>query len=77
VSRPSDPAKLAVWRQRFERFWSSGLSVARFCAREHVSVASFYGWRKKLGSKGRRRRRPNGPSGHRTGLPEQRFFWAG
>lgn len=44
----SDPQKLGVWRVRFHRFSSSGLSVERFCARERVSVASFYYWRKKL-----------------------------
>ena len=56
MSRPSDPKKLAVWRERLERFSSSGLGVAPFCARERVSMASFYPWRKKLGHKGRRRR---------------------
>ena len=55
MSRRSDPRKLAVWRERFERFSSSGLAVARFCAREGVSTASFYNWRKRLRPKGRRR----------------------
>ena len=55
MSRPSDPKKLAMWRERFERFSRSGLAVARFCAREGVSTASFYNWRKRLGHKGRRR----------------------
>jgi len=49
MSRPSDPEKLSVWRRRFRRFSTSGLAVARFCAREGVSVASFYYWRKRLG----------------------------
>ena len=49
MSRSPDPKKLAVWQRRFQRFSSSGLAVARFCARERVSVASFYHWRKKLG----------------------------
>lgn len=56
MSRPSDPKKLAVWRERLERFSCSGLTVARFCGGERVSIASFYLWRKKLGHKGRRRR---------------------
>jgi hypothetical protein len=43
-----------------ERFFSSGLAVARFCAQERVSVASFYHWRKKLGHQGRRGRRTDG-----------------
>ncbi len=55
MSRPSDPKKLAVWRERLERFSSSGLGVAPFCAREHVSAASFYTWRKKLGHATNRR----------------------
>jgi len=51
MPRPSDPRKLAVWRERLERFSSSGLAVGPFCAREGVSVASFYHWRKKVGRK--------------------------
>jgi len=54
MSRSSDPTKPAVWRERLERFSSCGLGVAPFCAREGVSVASFYHWRKKLGHKGGR-----------------------
>jgi len=50
MSRPSDPKKLAVWRERFERFSSCGLAVTRFCSEERVSH-----WRKKLGHKSRRR----------------------
>ncbi len=53
MARPSDPKRLAVWRERLERFSSSGLGVAQFCAREHVSAASFHTWRKKLGHTGR------------------------
>ena len=49
----SDPTKVAAWRGRFRRFARSGLSVARFCAKERVSVASFYYWRKNLGPQGR------------------------
>ena len=48
MPRLPDPRKLAVWRQRFERFSKSGLAVATFCEREGVSVASFYHWRKKV-----------------------------
>ena len=49
MSRSSDPRELAMWRERFQRCSSSRLAVAPFCARERVSVASFYHWRKKLG----------------------------
>jgi hypothetical protein len=48
MPRSSDPAKAALWRKRLERFDSSRVSLARFCQREGVSVASFYLWRKKL-----------------------------
>lgn len=63
MSRPADRKKLAGWRKRLERFAKSGLAVKRFCARERVSVASFYHWRKKLGHQGRRRRMTAGRGG--------------
>lgn len=55
MSRSSDSGKLAVWRERLERFSRSGLTVGRFCAGEGVSSASFYNWRKRLNLKGGRR----------------------
>jgi len=58
MARSFDPTKVAAWRGRFQRFARSGLAVARFCAKERVSVASFYYWRKKLGPPGRPQRRP-------------------
>jgi hypothetical protein len=70
--RSSGSTKLAEWLERFERFSSCGLAVARFCAQEHVSAASFYHWRKKLGHKGRRRRMTDGHPRHRTGLADGR-----
>jgi hypothetical protein len=70
--RSSDPTKLAEWRERLERFSSCGLAVARFCAQEHVSAASFYHWRKKLGHKGRRRRMTDGHPRHRADPPGRR-----
>jgi len=60
MARSSDPTKVAAWRGRFRRFARSGLAVARFCAKERVSVASFYYWRKNLGPQGRPQRRPQG-----------------
>lgn len=48
MARASDPAKAAQWRGRLKRFGSANVSVARFCRREGVSVASFYHWRRKL-----------------------------
>ena len=58
MARSSDPTKVAAWRGRLQRFARSGLAVARFCAKERVSVASFYYWRKNLGPQGRPQRRP-------------------
>ncbi len=55
MARSSDPKKLALWRDRFQRFLASGLAVARFCAVEQVSESSFYYWQKKLGPQGLRR----------------------
>ena len=45
----SNAGEDAEWRKRFERFRRSGLTVARFCEGERVSVPSFYYWRKKFG----------------------------
>ncbi len=58
MARWPDPTKVAAWRGRVKRFARSGLAVARFCAKERVSVAAFYYWRKKLGQLGRPQRRP-------------------
>ena len=72
MPRPSDPRKLAVWRERFERLSSSGLAIGPFCARERVSVASFYYWRKKLEINGRPALRPLlGPKGRRRSVTER------
>jgi len=48
MARTADPSRAAQWRKRVARFESLSLSVARFCQREGISVASFYYWRKKL-----------------------------
>jgi len=49
VSR-QDVAKRRAWEVRFGRFRASGLSVARFCEQERVSVNTFYYWAKRVGS---------------------------
>lgn len=49
MPRSTDSRKLALWRERFERFSHGGLAVESFCAREQVSVAAFYYWREKVG----------------------------
>lgn len=56
MPRYSTDATRRLWRQRLTRFGRSGLPVARFCAQEGVSVASFYNWRKKLAPGGGRQR---------------------
>ncbi|MGQ9862806.1 MAG: IS66 family insertion sequence element accessory protein TnpA [Thiobacillaceae bacterium] len=54
MARATDSGKLALWRERFERFSRGERAVGPFCARERVSVASFYYWREKVGERGRR-----------------------
>lgn len=46
--RRPDPAHRQLWQQRLERFQRSGLTVAAFCRREGVSVASLYAWKRRL-----------------------------
>ena len=38
----------SAWLDRLARFDSGRLSVAAFCRRERVSLASFYRWRRRL-----------------------------
>ena len=42
----------STWREIIDRQVQSGSTVAEFCEREGLSVASFYGWRSKLRQKG-------------------------
>ena len=49
MGRQSDPRKAAAWERRIARFSDSGLTVARFCDREGVSVATFHSRQRKLG----------------------------
>jgi transposase-like protein len=71
MPRRSDPSKLAVWRERFERFSKAELAVGPFCDREGVSTATFYHWRKKLGLNGRSRSAAERQTGLRTGPAER------
>ena len=50
MSRVPDLAKREAWERRLEEFERRGVTVAEFCARERVSVASFHRWRRKLAS---------------------------
>jgi len=65
MARRSDPEKQAEWRKRLGRFSRCGLTVARFCSGERVSVASFYYWRRNLGEVARRGRMPARPGAFR------------
>jgi hypothetical protein len=49
MSRGVDPAKAALWRERFARFGASAMRTEEFCIAEGVSKPSFYSWRRKLG----------------------------
>jgi hypothetical protein len=49
VARQADDQKFIEWRARLARHAKSGLTVARFCDREDVTVATFHYWRRKCG----------------------------
>lgn len=77
MGRTADLGLAGRWQARLERFRRGGLTVGRFCANEGVSVASFYGWRRKLaaGSAVAGRRRVAGSASFQAvelvaGLPE-------
>ncbi len=48
TGRRPDPALRQLWHLRLLRFQRGALSVADFCDREGVSVASFYAWKRRL-----------------------------
>ena len=48
MARRINERQVLEWRERFERYLRSDLSVACFCERERVSVAGYYYWRKQL-----------------------------
>jgi hypothetical protein len=48
MSRGPDLARREVWRRRLREFDRGEDTVAEFCRRTCVSVASFYQWRRKL-----------------------------
>lgn len=50
VSRQVDVEKRRAWKVRLERFRASGLTIARFCEQERVSVHTFYYWAKRVGA---------------------------
>lgn len=48
MGREPDLARQAAWKLRLREFDRGNISVAEFCRRAGVSVASFYQWRQKL-----------------------------
>ena len=38
----------ALWKERIVRFEHSGLSVKKFCEKEHIPLSTYNWWRKKL-----------------------------
>jgi hypothetical protein len=48
MGRPKDPALEQRWAERLRRHAASGLTVAAFCARQGLSVATFRYWRRRL-----------------------------
>jgi hypothetical protein len=54
--------KRQAWEARFRRYCSSGLSVAKFCEQERVSVNTFYYWASRLKSPTTRIASPRQPS---------------
>jgi hypothetical protein len=48
MARRVDPERAAMWRERFERFQQSRMTVTRFCQVEGFSAHSFYYWRQQL-----------------------------
>src|SRR6266404_3300280 len=50
MSGEPDLARREVWKQRLRDFDRGTASVVEFCERAGVSTASFYQWRRKLGS---------------------------
>ncbi|GIW96486.1 MAG: hypothetical protein KatS3mg110_4527 [Pirellulaceae bacterium] len=48
MNQAAGSRKSREWTNRLSRFKNSGLSVAEFCRKERVSVATFYYWKRRL-----------------------------
>ena len=46
--KPRDPSKEQRWRQLIGQWQRSGLTIRAFCQCHHVTVPSFYAWRRIL-----------------------------
>jgi hypothetical protein len=48
VSRPKQPQRRELWRQRIAQQEASGQSIRAFCRDQKLSEHSFYAWRKQF-----------------------------
>jgi hypothetical protein len=48
VPRTPDVELHALWRERIRRQVHSGLTIAQYCARERLPLASFHAWKRRL-----------------------------
>jgi transposase len=46
--RPRDPRNEQRWRHYLQLWQRSGLTIRAFCERHHLSLPSFYAWRRQL-----------------------------
>ena len=63
MSQRLDVQKQRQWEERFERYRSGGMTVARFCAKERVSPHTFYYWARRVGAQ---RARPGSSQADQT-----------
>jgi hypothetical protein len=70
MSQRLDVQKQRQWEERFGRYRSGGMTVARFCAKERVSPNTFYYWAQRVGSQ---RVRPGSGQAGQTpeGMPKR------
>jgi hypothetical protein len=54
-ARRREPQREQFWRESVAAWQKSGLSVRAFCSGRGLSEASFYGWRRTLQERDRRR----------------------
>jgi hypothetical protein len=48
MPRTPDLKRHALWRERVRRQADSGLTIAKYCALERLSVATFQSWKRRL-----------------------------
>jgi hypothetical protein len=48
MARSRNPHRENYWRQHHQRQHASGLTIGGYCARECISAAAFYAWKKRL-----------------------------